>query len=235
MKLKKIVAGIAAAAVAVSMMAVNAFATTIELDSDYVGAWGAGKTIPKADLEAVGGDVQVTLTVEWRSSIIEDQHIIAPMDFDNGWLRITDQIQGDKVYAKGDGFIGISPNEPTLTFVVSADTIASLGDSGIGFQVQNVIVKSADLEPGTFSGASVNTLEEEQIWDYSNGTFTPDGGSAAPAEDTSEEAAPAPAADAGETTTTTTTAPATGNVPAAVMISVMAVAGVAAVATKKRK
>lgn len=222
MKLKKIVAGIAAAAVAVSMMAVNAFATTVELDSDYVGAWGAGKTIPKADLEAIGGDVQVTLNVEWRSSIIEDQHIIAPMDFDNGWLRITDQIQGVDVYAKGDGFIGISPDKPTLTFIVSADTIASLGDSGIGFQVQNVIIKSADLEPGTFSGASVNTLEEQEIWDFSNGTFTPDGG-----------AAPAPAADAGETTTTT--APATGNVPAAVMISVMAVAGAAAVASRKRK
>ena len=47
--------------------------------------------------------------------------------------------------------------------------------------------------------------------------------------------AAAPAADTTTTETTTTTAPATGNVPAAVMLSVMTVAGVAAVATKKRK
>ncbi|MBQ5320144.1 MAG: hypothetical protein J6K17_13715 [Oscillospiraceae bacterium] len=45
-----------------------------------------------------------------------------------------------------------------------------------------------------------------------------------------------PAADAAETTTDTTetTAPTTGNVPAAVMLSVMAVAGAAAVVSKKR-
>ena len=215
MKIKKLIAGIAAAAVAVSMMAVSAFAATVELDNEYPGSWSAGKCIPKADLEAVGGDVQVTLTVEWKSSLIEDQHIIAPMDFDNGWLRITDQLSGPDVYAKGDGFIGIAPDQTTLTFVVSADTIASLGDSGIGFQVQNVTVKSADLQPGTF-GAPVNILEEQQVWDMSNGNYTP-----------------APAAG-GDTSGETTSAK-TGNTSAAVMLSVMAVAGVAAVASKKRK
>ena len=43
-----------------------------------------------------------------------------------------------------------------------------------------------------------------------------------------------PAAGAADTATTETTAPTTGNVPAAVMLSVMAVAGAAAVVSKKR-
>lgn len=65
MNFKKIVSAIAAAAISVSALAFTAFAeTTIQLDSDYAGNWGAGAYIPKEELEAIGGDVKVTLKVE---------------------------------------------------------------------------------------------------------------------------------------------------------------------------
>ena len=229
MKLKKIIASIAAAAVAVSMMAVNALAATIELDSEYVGAWGAGKTIPKAELEAIGGDVEITLTIEVREPLLPDQQLIAPMDYDNSWTRITDKLTTNgTLKAKSDGFIGVQLGTPSISFVVPADVIASLGDSGIGFQVQNVIVKSAELAPGAPASA-IDVLEEPDVKAFCQSTYEPSADAAPAAEEAPAETTAAPAA------AETTTAPATGNVPAAVMVSVMAVAGAAAVAAKQRK
>ena len=230
MKIKKIVAAIAAAAMAVSMAAVNAFAATVTLDSEYGGAWAASSTIPKADLEAIGGDVKVTLTVETYDPIGNaEQFLIAPMDYDNGWTRIASLTDGNvhctqasmNIVAKNDGFICVPNGTTTIEFVVDSEAISGMGDSGLSFQLCNVIVKSADLEAGT-PGASFTFVTDDEGSAYSRGEFDPFAGGAAADE--------APAADTAPTTSATT-----GNVPAAVMVSVMAVAGAAAVAAKKRK
>lgn len=221
MNLKKIVAAIAAAAMAVTMTAVTAFAATVELDTDYVGAWGAGKCIPKADLVAIGGDVKVTLTVETKKPLLEDQYLVAPMDYDNSWTRITAKCTSDTMVAKADEFVVLKEGETTVEFVVPADVVNSLGDSGIGFQVQNVIVKSANIEAGSAQGA-YTIIEEANVIDYCNGRFELAGAAEAPAETTE-----APAAD------TTTESAATGNAPVAAIAVVMALAGAAAVASKK--
>ncbi len=218
MNFKKIVAAIAAAAVAVTMTAVSAFAATVELDAEYPGAWQAGKCIPKADLVAIGGDVKVTLTIETQKPLIEDQFLVAPMDYDNSWTRITAKLTSDTMVAKADEFGVVKDGETTVEFVVPADVVNSLGDSGIGFQVQNVCVKSAEIEAGTAQGA-VTIIDEANVIDYCNGRYELGGAAEAPAADAAPEAS--------------TEAPATGNAPVAAIAVVMALAGAAAVASKK--
>ena len=233
MKLKKIVAAVAAAAVAVSMMAVSAFAATVEIDSEYPGSWtSSGKGIKKADLEAVGGDVKIVLTVETRNlANTADQFLVNPIDYDNGWVSQTvDHITSDTITAKTDGWICVRESDTTLEFVLAQDAIAALGDDGLCFSVQNVIVKSADYSLADGPQGALNLVDDATGKAY---CFSSADDAAAPAEeaaaDTAVEATEAPAADA------TTTAAATGNTAAAVIVSVMAVAGAAAVAARKRK
>ncbi len=233
MKLKKIVAAVAAAAVAVSMMAVSAFAATVEIDSEYPGSWtSSGKGIKKADLEAVGGDVKIVLTVETRNlANTADQFLVNPIDYDNGWVSQTvDHITSDTITAKTDGWICVRESDTTLEFVLAQDAIAALGDDGLCFSVQNVIVKSADYSLADGPQGALNLVDDAAGKAY---CFSSADDAAAPAEeaaaDTAAETTEAPAADA------TTTAAATGNTAAAVIVSVMAVAGAAAVAARKRK
>ena len=96
MKIKKIVAAIAAAAMAVSMVAVNAFAATVTLDSEYPGGWAASKGIPKSEFEAIGGDVKVVLTVEVKEPLVgEHNHLAKPMNMCVNWDAITDGLTSD--------------------------------------------------------------------------------------------------------------------------------------------
>lgn len=227
MNFKKIAAAFTAAAMAVTMAAASAFAATVEMDSEYVGAWGAGKCIPKTELEAIGGDVKVTLDIQTRNLAgTADQFLLAPMDYDNSWTRVTDQLTTTSESAKADGFIVINENATSCEFVITADTIASLGDSGLGFQVQNVIIKSAELEAGSPESA-FNIIDESEVQAYCFG----DGAAAAEEEDTADEepAEEAPAAD-----TPATVPAATGNTPAAAVAVVMVAAGAAALISKRK-
>lgn len=166
MKIQKMLAGFVAAAMAVTTMAVSAFASTVTLDSEYVGSWGAGLCIPKTELEAIGSDVKVTLDIETRNlANTADQFLLAPMDYDNSWTRVTDQLTSDTMVAKADGFVVVKEGQTSVEFVIPATTIATLGDSGLGFQVQNVIVKSANLEAGS-PEAAYTIIEEEAVKDY---------------------------------------------------------------------
>ena len=188
MNMKKLMAAFTAAAMAVTMSAVSAFAATVTLDDGYVGSWGAGACIPKTELEAIGGDVKVTLEIETKNlANTADQFLLAPMDYDNSWTRVTDQLTSDTMVAKADGFVVVKENQTSVEFVITADTISTLGDSGLGFQVQNVIVKSANLEAGA-PEAAYTIIDEDKVYDYCFGTDE------AAAEDeaaTEEEAAPA--------------------------------------------
>ncbi|MGN0553331.1 MAG: hypothetical protein ACI4I1_08100 [Oscillospiraceae bacterium] len=213
MKLKKIIAAVAAAAIAVTTMAISAFATTVEIDSEYPGSWtSTGKGITKADLEAVGGDVKIVLTVETQNPYgLADQFLVNPINYDNSWASQTvEYCTSDSITAKTDGWICVREGDTTLEFVLSKDAIAGLGDSGLCFSVQNVIVKSADYSLADGPQATINFVDDATGKAYCFST-----------------------ADAATTTETTSTE--TGNTSAAVILSVMAVAGAAAVAAKKRK
>lgn len=271
MKIKKIIAAVAAAAVAVSMTAFNAFAATVTLDSEYPGAWGASKGIPKAEFEAIGGDVKVVLTVETKEPLVgTHNHLAKPMNMCVSWDAITSGLTSDTAIAKGDGFFVFADGQTTLEFVVPESVWSEFKgyvdadgnedeSAGLYFQVSDVIIKSAELSAGSAQGA-IKTVDEAQSADIMEGkSYEEVTGGAAPADDgaadeadaadeavaddtdeaDADEAAPAET-QAAETTAApaadnTTTSTATGNVPAAVMVSVMAVAGAAVIASRKRK
>ncbi|MGN0603045.1 MAG: hypothetical protein ACI4I2_03635 [Oscillospiraceae bacterium] len=275
MNFKKIIATVAAAAVAVTTMAVSAFA--IDLDSSYTGDWSLSSAISKADLTAIGGDVQITInyTVEAKTP-----HIFAPANAET-WDHLADmagtnaKFSSADLVSKPDGFFAVRSDKTSATFVISADAIANLGDTGLAFQVNNVTINSAELAAGTL-GDEITRIAEGDVEAFNNGSLDP---WAAPAEDTAaaeddgteaveedtddaddtvvadddaDDAVVDDAADdaadedvtventAADTTddapaADTTTPVATGNTSAAVILSVMAVAGAVAIAAKKRK
>ena len=222
MNFKKIVAAVAAAAVAVTTMAVSAFA--FEMDSEYTGGWSASKTIPKSEFAAIGGDVKVVLTVERKPPLVGDgNYLLKPMNICSSWDAITSQLTSDTAIAKGDGFIVVPNGVTTIEFVVPQAVWEAFvpyadeegdGSAGLAFQVNDVIIKNADLSAGAPQGEFKIVSEEESADLMKNGL---------PADS-------APAADTGATTSATT-----GNATSAVIVAVMAVAGAAAVASRKRK
>lgn len=227
MKFGKITAAAASAAIAVSMMAVNAFAAdTVTLDSDYAGNWGAGACIPQSDLLAVGGDVKITLDIETIAPQGEDQFLVTPMDFGApGWPRITNKCTTLAGVSKSDQFIALVDGETSVEFVVPADVIENLtenddGEIGIGFQVCNVIVKSATLEKGE-PESEFRIIENNNVIPYCHGEY--------------EMPAVSETAEVSETFSDNSLPPQTGNRSAAVCAAVMIISGAAAAVTKKKK
>ena len=195
MKLKKIVAAFAAAAVAVATMAVSAFATTVELDSEYPGAWGASAAISKADLQAVGGDVKVTLNVTPKL-LIKDQVCLRPFTaLETGWKEVIEGITSETECRKPDGFIVIKKSATTVTFVIDSNAINSLADTGLQFQVNNVTVNSAELEAGTpYDG--FKPIDDKYSKDYSYESKTYEELYPSAAEEAAAEETEAPAEEA---------------------------------------
>ena len=220
MKLKKIVAAIAAAAMAVTMTAVNTFALSI---GEYPGDWGATGVIPKAEFAAIGGDVKVTLDVEHKAPLVGDINaLLKPMNICVSWDQLTwTGLTSDTAYAKGDGFIVVPKDCTTIEFVVPESVWSTFVDyeggeseqAGMAFQVCHVNIKNVTLSAGTPEGEFKQVSEEESADLMKNG---------------------APAAEAAPAADSTTTSTETGNAPVAAMAVVMALAGTAAVVAKKR-
>ncbi len=258
MKIKKIVAAIAAAAMAVSMTAVNAFAAVTF--GEYPGDWGATTVIPKSEFAAIGGDVKVVLDVEQKKPLVGDiNSLLKPMNICVSWDAVTANLTSDTAYAKGDGFIVVPKDCTTIEFVVPESVWSTFVDyeggesdqAGLAFQVCHVNIKSAELSAGAAQGAMKLVSEEESAELMKTGSLP--AAEEAPAEEAATEEAPAeeateeapaeeateeaPAAEEeveAEPAPETSTAPAaTGNAPVAAIAVVMALAGAAAVASKK--
>lgn len=240
MNLKKICAAAAAGAAALTITAVGAFAETVEIDTENPGAWSSsGKGITKEQLEAVGGDIKIVLTVETQDPYgLADQFLVNPIDYDNGWASQTDFCTSDTAIAKTDGWICVPRDSTTVEFVLSADAVANLGDSGLCFSNSNVLVKSADYELGE-PQAEITRLSDADGKAYCMGEYQVEGAAEeAPAEEAPAEEAPAEEAPAEETTDAPASdnvsdSAATGNTSAAAIVTVMAIAAAAAVASKK--
>ncbi len=260
MKIKKIVAAIAAAAMAVSMTAVNAFAAVTF--GEYPGDWGATTVIPKSEFAAIGGDVKVVLDVEQKKPLVgEVNALLKPMNICVSWDQITwTGLTSDTAYAKGDGFICVPQGCTSIEFVVPESVWSTFVDyeggesdqAGLAFQVCHVNIKSAELSAGAPQGAFKEITEDECKALITTGAL-PAAEEEAPAEEAATEEAPAeeateeapaeeateeaPAAEEeveAEPAPETSTAPAaTGNAPVAAIAVVMALAGAAAVASKK--
>ena len=221
MNVKKILCSLAAAAAAVSMTAVNVFAATVTLDSEYPGNWKAGKCIPKSELEALGGDVKVVLEVEIKEPIVgEHLHHLRPIDHDTDWVGFTSDLQSDTAFTNDDGNFILADGQTSVEFIIPADVISTLADGGLGFMVCNVIVKSADISKADAPQSAIRLITSEEAEKVTVGEY-----------DAASDETEAASAE----TVTVTTSPATGNNSAASVAAVMAVAGAAAVTAKKRK
>ncbi len=199
MKIKKILAAIAAGAVAVSMMAINAFASTVTLNSDYTGAWSQSAFIPKSELTAIGGDVKVTLHITPKAPVIGTiNSLFAPMDAN--WTRLSDQLTSDTAVVKEDGMIVVNGTvaEDTVSFVVPAATIEALTDDGLSFQLNDIIITSADLEAGAPEAAMRTVNEDQSGLMIQKGMTYEEATAPAPAETTAVAEEAAPADDAAE-------------------------------------
>ena len=245
MKIKKILAAVAATAVAVSTMAVSAFAAQ---DTSGLADGTAYLNLNKADwseYEAEWTNAEITgdgtYTVSVKMAEPTDLGQFNALEILNGetkfgttYIVTVDSIKLNGVEVKtAEGFTCSADGAGVTTRVNiynewnSPDDSATNPNGDLDQRVADgdVMSKSARMVGSMDDLAGTETLEV---------TFTVSGigAAAAPADETVEttDTAEAPAADSAPTTSATT-----GNVPAAVMVSVMAVAGAAAVASKKRK
>lgn len=242
MKIKKIVAAIAAAAVAVSTMAVSAFAAQ---NTDSLADGTAYLNINLSDWSEfdatwenaeITGDGTYTVSMTGADGVNIGQFNALEIKngetvFNRTYTVTVDSIKINGVEQKiGEGYtcsadgVGLTtrvnlynewntPNED-VSADGAVDCRAADGD---------VMSKTARMIDASCLEAATNDIEV---------TFTVAGTGAAAAADT--------AADTAETTeaapaTTETTSTATGNASAAMIAAVMAAAGVAAIAAKKRK
>ncbi|MCM1022722.1 MAG: hypothetical protein NC395_01525 [Prevotella sp.] len=220
MKLKKIIAAVAAAAVSVSALAVNVFAA-----DSYNAKLGFADTAWAVQdwdsLVEVTGDGQYTL---------ESTAVAGASDFGVFVIDIEQMFAG-------------APEATAVLDKVEVD------GSEISFDASKIIYGDVE-EKGNYRieiynqyGDTKNNSPVNQATSIGSSlkiTFTVSGlgGAAAPAEEApaeTEAAAEAPAETAAPAADNSTQSAATGNTSAAVMLSVMAVAGIAAAASKKRK
>ena len=213
MNIKKIISYVAATAVAVSAMAISAFAAdpiTVKLNSQNTDSW----TMYSSEEYQITGDGDYTFTLDaggedhYITLYIKDVTEKAPASsgYENAVMTINSiTVNGKKLALTKTEFPVL--NESTGVFDVCpingwAETFVEADECLFG-----------DAEGGSYEyGEPVQTFEV-------NCTISGIGGAA-------EEA---PAADANTTST------ATGNTAAAVMASVMVLAGAAAITSRKSK
>lgn len=215
MKLKKIIAAVAAAAVSLSAMAVNVFAA-----DSYNAKLGFADTAWAVQdwdsLVEVTGDGQYTL---------ESTAVAGASDFGVFVIDIEQMFAGapeatavlDKVEVDGS----------EISFDAAKIIYGDIEEKG------NYRIEIYNQYGDTKNDSPVN--QATAIGSSLKITFTVSGlggGEAAPAETEAAAETPAETAPAADNNTQSA---ATGNTSAAVMISVMAAAGIAAAASKKRK
>lgn len=238
MKIKKIVAAIAAAAVAVSTMAVSAFAAQ---STDSLADGTAYLNINLSDWSEfdatwenaeVTGDGTYTVSMTGADGINIGQFNALEIKngetvFNRTYTVTVDSIKINGVEQKiGEGYTCSADGVGLTTRVnlynewnTPSEDVSDDGAVDCRAADGDVMSKTARMIDASCLETATNDIEV---------TFTVAGTGAAAAADTAETTEAAPA-------TTETTSTATGNTSAAMIAAVMAAAGVAAIAAKKRK
>lgn len=247
MKIKKILAAVAATAVAVSTMAVSAFAAQ---DTSGLADGTAYLNLNTADWAAfdaewtnaeVTGDGTYTVSMKAASPVDLGQFnaleiMNGETKFGTTYVVTVDSIKINGVEVKtAEGFTCSADGAGVTTRVNIYNEWNSPDDSATNPN-GDLDQRAADGDIMSKSARMVASMDDMAGTETMEVTFTVSGigGAAAPAEETTDAADTTDAAEAPAADTAPTTTAATGNVPVAVMVSVMAVAGTAVVATKKR-
>lgn len=168
MKLKKILASVAAASLAVTSLAVASFAYEITGSGD----WALAGSVPIDDLKAIGGDVKVTLTYTIDES--KDSHIFAPAGSD--WDHLADQSGTNAAFsstdfaAKPDGFFLVRAGSTSGSFVISEEAVNAI--DGLYFQIYGLTITDAEIEAGEL-GDELARVSDEDTASFYDGTLDP--------------------------------------------------------------
>ncbi len=184
MKLRKILAAVAAAAVAVTTLAVSAFA--YDLNKDLKTGWSVSITVPGEEFEGATTESVFTLTFTVDESLSEipghEYWCVKPMINDTGWPFI-DTLVGLEL-SEGKDSYPVQPGQTEIKFTIPAEELEHLQVAGMAFMGHGVTL-------GSLTYSNDETL------------------SAAPAA--AAEPSPAPAAETTAVTTPATSGnPATG-------------------------
>ena len=150
MKIRKILAALAATVVAVSAMAVSAFA--VEINKDMKSHWTESTIIDAETFSSEFADATpdsvFTLTLEVDESLAEkkghEYWCVKPMINDTGWPFI-DNLIGVTLSEGKDTYV-VNPGDTYIKFQIPADVLETLNETGLAFMGHGV--KLLDL---TFS------------------------------------------------------------------------------------
>ncbi len=142
MKLRKILASVAAAAVAVSAMAVSAFA--YDLNKDLKTGWSVSTTVPGEEFEGAttSSVFTLTFTVDESLSDIEGHNYwcVKPMINDTGWPFINNLV-GPALSEGGDSY-PVEPGQTEIKFTIPAEELEHLQVAGMAFMGHGVTLGS---------------------------------------------------------------------------------------------
>ena len=208
MKIRKIIAALAAAVVAVSATAVSAFA--VEINKDMKSHWTESTIIDAETFASEFADATpdsvFTLTLEVDESLADkkghEYWCVKPMVNDTGWPFI-------------DNLVGVTLSEGKDTYVVNP------GDTYIKFQIPADVLETLNQTGLAFMGHGVKLLELT----YSNDETLPAA---------TEEAAPA-AGNVDAAADSSKGSPDTGIADVAAVAGIAVLAGGAFIVAKKRK
>ena len=150
MKIRKILAALAATVVAVSAMAVSAFA--VEINKDMKSHWTESTIIDAETFSSEFADATpdsvFTLTLEVDGSLADkkghEYWCVKPMINDTGWPFI-DNLIGVTLSEGKDTYV-VNPGDTYIKFQIPADVLETLNETGLAFMGHGV--KLLDL---TFS------------------------------------------------------------------------------------
>ena len=150
MKIRKILAALAATVVAVSAMAVSAFA--VEINKDMKSHWTESTIIDAETFASEFADATpdsvFTLTLEVDESLADkkghEYWCVKPMINDTGWPFI-DNLIGVTLSEGKDTYV-VNPGDTYIKFQIPADVLETLNETGLAFMGHGV--KLLDL---TFS------------------------------------------------------------------------------------
>lgn len=138
MKIRRILSSIAAAAVAVSTLAVTSAA--YELNKDLKTGWSISTTIPGSEFAEVTEDTVITLTYTADPSLADmpnhEYWVIKPMVNDTGWPLI-ENIKGLEPSEDGSSYV-VPVDGTEVKFCFPADTIEHIQIAGIAFMGHGV-------------------------------------------------------------------------------------------------
>ena len=142
MKIRKILAALAATVVAVSAMAVSAFA--VEINKDMKSHWTESTIIDAETFSSEFADATpdsvFTLTLEVDESLAEkkghEYWCVKPMINDTGWPFI-DNLIGVTLSEGKDTYV-VNPGDTYIKFQIPADVLETLNQTGLAFMGHGV-------------------------------------------------------------------------------------------------